>query len=87
MPRRPSPKTRVPESASCGCGKHRVLYGRCNPVGRCRAPPCRTQAGMVADPPSAIELDSEWRDRAGFERPRSIGAPLHEVQDQGLTMP
>ena len=85
MPRRPSPKTRVPESASCGCGKHRVLYGRCNPVGRCRAPPCRTQAGMVADPPSAIELDSEWPDCAGLNG-RGPAEPSY-VPDQGSTMP
>ena len=67
------------------CGKHRVRCGRCNPVGRCRAPPCRTQAGMVADPPSAIELDSEWPDCAGLNG-RGPAEPSY-VPDQGSTMP
>ena len=72
MPRGPSPKTPCPGVGELRvCGKHRVLCGRCNPVGRCRAAPCRAQTErkpirMVPDPPYTIELDSEWRDRAGL---------------------
>jgi DNA modification methylase len=49
------------------CGKHRVLCGdatRAEDVVRLlgeRKPPL-----MVTDPPYGIELDSEWRDRAGL---------------------
>jgi hypothetical protein len=49
------------------CGKHRILCGdaTCSgDVGRL----CGTSAPflMVCDPPYGIELDSEWRDRAGL---------------------
>src|SRR5580693_2475421 len=49
------------------CGKHRVLCGDAtapDAVGRL----CGTAAPsvMITDPPYGIELDSEWRDRAGL---------------------
>ena len=40
---------------------------------------------MVPDPPSAIELDSEWRDCAGLKG-RGPAEPRY-VPDQGSTMP
>jgi hypothetical protein len=49
------------------CGKHRVLCGdatRPEDVGRLLGE--RKPLLMVTDPPCGIELDSEWRDRAGL---------------------
>jgi len=49
------------------CGKHRVLCGdalRPEDVGRLLGD--RKPILMVTDPPYGIELDSEWRDRAGL---------------------
>ena len=49
------------------CGKHRVLCGDStsgDAVARLLAD--RKPALMVTDPPYGIELDSEWRDRAGL---------------------
>ena len=49
------------------CGKHRVLCGdatSAEAVGRLLAE--RKPRLMVTDPPYGIELDSEWRDRAGL---------------------
>ena len=49
------------------CGKHRVLCGdatRAEDVVRLLAD--RNPILMVTDPPYGIELDSEWRDRAGL---------------------
>src|SRR5258707_11369096 len=48
------------------CGRHRVLCGdalRTEDVGRLLGD--RKPILMVTDPPYGIELDSEWRDRAG----------------------
>ena len=68
MTRGPSPKTPCPGVGELRvCGKHRVPCGRCNPVGNvARLLAERKPIRMVPDPPSAIELDSEWRDRAGL---------------------
>jgi len=49
------------------CGKHRVLCGDCTTlevVGQLLGD--RKPVLMVTDPPYGIELDSEWRDRAGL---------------------
>ena len=49
------------------CGKHRVLCGdalRAEDVARLLGD--RKPILMVTDPPYGIELDSEWRDRAGL---------------------
>ncbi len=49
------------------CGKHRVLCGDSTSVESVRALLGeRKPQLMVTDPPYGIELDSEWRDRAGL---------------------
>jgi DNA modification methylase len=49
------------------CGKHRVLCGDCTkPEDVARLMGDRKPLLMVTDPPYGIELDSEWRDRAGL---------------------
>ncbi len=58
------------------CGPHRVLCADCtNREAVARLLGDRQPALMVTDPPYGIELDSEWRDRAGLNsapgKPRS----------------
>jgi hypothetical protein len=49
------------------CGKHRVLCGDATrPEDVARLLGDRKPILMVTDPPYGIELDSEWRDRAGL---------------------
>jgi hypothetical protein len=49
------------------CGSHRVLCGDAtNPEAVSRLVDERKPILMVTDPPYGIELDSEWRDRAGL---------------------
>ena len=49
------------------CGPHRVLCGDCTSTQAVtRLLSDRQPALMVTDPPYGIELDSEWRDRAGL---------------------
>jgi DNA modification methylase len=49
------------------CGPHRVLCGdSTNPEAVARLLGDRRPILMVTDPPYGIELDSEWRDRAGL---------------------
>jgi DNA modification methylase len=49
------------------CGKHRVLCGDATrPEDVARLISERNPQLMVTDPPYGIELDSEWRDRAGL---------------------
>jgi hypothetical protein len=49
------------------CGSHRVMCGDCTNVGVvARLLGERKPTLMVTDPPYGIELDSEWRDRAGL---------------------
>ena len=68
MPRGPSPKTPFPESASCGSAENIACCAegaiRSEDVARLLAE--RKPIRMVPDPPSAIELDSEWRNCAGL---------------------
>src|ERR1700682_5019342 len=50
------------------CGKHRVMCGdstSADAVARVLSE--RKPLIMITDPPYGIELDSEWRDRAGFK--------------------
>jgi DNA modification methylase len=57
------------------CGKHRVLCGdatRAEDVGRLLGD--SKPILMVTDPPYGIELDSEWRDRAGLNDGSRLGA-------------
>jgi DNA modification methylase len=64
----PPPKNPVSRGGDLWlCGKHRVLCGdatRAEDVNRLLGG--RDLILMVADPPYGIELDSEWRDRAGL---------------------
>lgn len=49
------------------CGPHRVLCGSCtDPDAVARVLDGRKPILMVTDPPYGIELDTEWRDRAGL---------------------
>jgi DNA modification methylase len=49
------------------CGEHRLLCGDATePDAVARLLGARTPRLMVTDPPYGIELDSEWRDRAGL---------------------
>lgn len=49
------------------CGRHRVICGdSTQPTVVARLLGKRKPILMVTDPPYGIELDSEWRDRAGF---------------------
>lgn len=49
------------------CGRHRVLCGDCTSADDvARLLEDRKPILMVTDPPYGIELDSEWRDRAGL---------------------
>jgi DNA modification methylase len=49
------------------CGRHRVLCGDAtSPEAVARLLGDRKPSLMVTDPPYGIELDSEWRDRAGL---------------------
>jgi DNA modification methylase len=57
------------------CGEHRVLCGdatRAEDVGRLLGD--GKPILMVTDPPYGIELDSEWRDRAGLNDGSRLGA-------------
>jgi DNA modification methylase len=55
------------------CGPHRVICGDCtSPEVVARLLGDRKPILMVTDPPYGIELDSEWRDRAGLNT--AIGA-------------
>jgi ParB-like nuclease domain len=63
----------VPENPGCRvgdlwlCGKHRVLCGdSTSPKDVARLLADRKPSLMVTDPPYGIELDIEWRDRAGL---------------------
>jgi hypothetical protein len=66
------------------CGKHRVLCGdalRVEDVARLLGE--RKPILMVCDPPYGIELDSEWRDRAGLNGCGPAAASYMKHPDRG----
>ena len=68
------------------CGKHRVLCGdatRSEDVARLLGE--RRPILMVTDPPYGIELDSEWRDRAGLNGCGPAEASYMKRRTQGHT--
>ncbi len=68
------------------CGKHRVLCGdavRAEDVGRLLGD--RKPLLMVTDPPYGIELDSEWRDRAGLNGCEPAEASYMKHRTKGHT--
>lgn len=70
MPRRRFPKTRCPESGTCGSAESIECCAatlRAEDVSRLLGE--RKPILMVTDPPYGVELDSEWRDRAGLNGP------------------
>ncbi len=64
----PTPETAVTRAGDLWlCGSHRVLCGDATkPENVSRLLADRKPLLMVTDPPYGIELDSEWRDRAGL---------------------
>ena len=65
MPRRRCPITRTGDLWLCG--RHRVLCGdSTNADAVARLLGDHKPFLMVTDPPYGIQLDSEWRDRAGL---------------------
>jgi DNA modification methylase len=68
------------------CGKHRVLCGDAtSPEAVARLLGERRPALMVTDPPYGIELDSEWRDRAGLNSCGPAEASYMKHRTQGHT--
>ena len=65
------------------CGPHRVLCGDAtSPEAVATLLGERKPALLVTDPPYGIELDSEWRDRAGLNG-CGPAAQLHEEAHRG----
>jgi ParB-like nuclease domain len=61
------------------CGKHRILCGdSTSPEAVARVLGERKPRLMITDPPYGIELDSEWRDRAGRAAARCMLQVLTE---------
>jgi DNA modification methylase len=83
----PLPETAVSHPGDLWlCGKHRVLCGdatNAEAVGRLLAE--RKPSLMVTDPPYGIELDSEWRDRAGLNGCGPAEASYMKHRTQGHT--
>src|SRR3984885_7345429 len=70
------------------CGKHRVLCGDSTVAGDVtRLLGDRNPSLMVTDPPYGIELDSEWRDRAGLNGcgPAETSYMKHRTEGQTET--
>ena len=68
------------------CGKHRVLCGDATDSGAvARLLGERKPFLMVTDPPYGIELDSEWRDRAGLNGCGPAEASYMKHRTQGHT--
>jgi len=66
------------------CGAHRVLCGDCtNPVAVARLLGDSKPFLMVTDPPYGIELDSEWRDRAGLNGCGAAEASYMKTRTEG----
>lgn len=70
------------------CGKHRVLCGDCtNAADVARLLGDRKPLLLVTDPPYGIELDSEWRDRAGLNGCGAAEASYMKHRTEGHTEP
>jgi DNA modification methylase len=68
------------------CGRHRVLCGdSTNPEAVTRLLGGRKPLLMITDPPYGIELDSEWRDRAGLNSCGSAEASYMKHRTEGHT--
>jgi DNA modification methylase len=68
------------------CGPHRVLCGDAtSPEAVARLLGERKPALMVTDPPYGIELDSEWRDRAGLNSCGPAEASYMKHRTEGHT--
>jgi hypothetical protein len=68
------------------CGPHRVLCGdAARPEDVARMPGERKPILMVTDPPYGIELDSEWRDRAGLNICGPAEASYMQPRTEGHT--
>jgi hypothetical protein len=68
------------------CGKHRVLCGDATSLETvARLLGDRKPLLMVTDPPYGIELDSEWRDRAGLNGHGSAEPSYMKHRTQGHT--
>jgi DNA modification methylase len=68
------------------CGKHRVLCGNSTqPADVARLLSGREPLLMVTDPPYGIELDSEWRDRAGLNGCGPAQASYMKTRTEGHT--
>jgi len=68
------------------CGKHRVLCGdSTSPDDVARLLGKRKPFLMVTDPPYGIELDSEWRDRAGLNGCGAAEASYMKNRTEGHT--
>jgi hypothetical protein len=68
------------------CGKHRVLCGDAlRPEAVVRLLGGRKPLLMVTDPPYGIELDSEWRDRAGLNGHGPAEASYMKHRTEGHT--
>src|SRR5215467_4527876 len=68
------------------CGKHRILCGdSTRPEDVARLLGDRKPLLMVTDPPYGIELDSEWRDRAGLNGCGAAEPSYMKKRTQGHT--
>jgi DNA modification methylase len=68
------------------CGKHRVLCGDATaPEAVARLCGSETPSIMITDPPYGIELDSEWRDRAGLNKHGPAQASYMKQRTEGHT--
>src|ERR1041385_4990097 len=83
----PPPETPVSRPGDLWlCGKHRILCGDAtspDAVGRLLGN--RKPLLMVTDPPYGIELDSEWRDRAGINKHGPAEASYMKQRTEGHT--
>jgi len=83
-----NPVSRVGDLWTCGSGRnqHRILCSDAtNPEAVSRLLAERKPILMVCDPPYGIELDSEWRDRAGLNGCGPAEASYMKHRTQGHT--
>jgi DNA modification methylase len=83
----PLPKVAVSQSGDLwACGPHRVLCGDATSQQAVeRLLGASQPILLVSDPPYGIELDSEWRDRAGLNRCGSAQASYMKQRTEGHT--